>query len=141
LAENLRETLGVAKEKPDLLMIEGTDDVIEEIGRTSLKIASLIREYTGLRFAGKSVASLVNLILFNGRCFVGRVMKYQISSDMQSRIAECQKSCDELKVKFDRRMNMDTNCQLKIIKDGQLGMNEFKFQLIIENDRSFILYS
>jgi hypothetical protein len=124
-----------------LLVIEGTDDVIEEIGRTSLKIASLIREYTRLRFAGKSVASLVNLMLFNSRCFVGRVMKYQISSDMQSRIAECQKSCDELKVKFDRRISMDTNYQLRTIKDGQLGTHEFKFQLIIENDWLCILYS
>jgi hypothetical protein len=128
LAEDLRETLGVAKEKPDLLVIEGTDNVIEEIGRTSLEIASLIREYTRLRFAGKSIASLVNLILYNSHCFgiVGRVMKYQISNDMQSHIAQCRKSCNELKGKFDRRMHMDTNRQLKTIKDGELGMNEFK---------------
>jgi hypothetical protein len=68
-------------------------------------------------------------------------MKYQISSDMQSRIVECQTSCDELKVKFDRRINMDTHCQLKTIKDGQLGTHEFKFRLIIVNDWLCIIYS
>ncbi|KAF8196089.1 ectomycorrhiza-induced ankyrin-domain/NACHT-domain-containing protein [Pholiota molesta] len=118
LAENLRETLGVAKEKPDLLVIEGTDDVIEEIGRTSLKIASLIREYTRLRFAG-------------------RVMKYQITSDMQSRIAQCQKSCDELKVKFDRRMNMDTNRQIKTIKDGQLADKIYQWLSAPDSSRNY----
>lgn len=48
--------LGVAKEVVDLPNIEGTTDVIEEIGRTSLKVASLIHEYTTMpSFLGKLV--------------------------------------------------------------------------------------
>jgi ABC-type amino acid transport system permease subunit len=62
LAESLRETLGIAKEYPDLLVVEGTTNVIEEIGRTSLKIASLIHEYTKLSLPGKLVSLFLNLI-------------------------------------------------------------------------------
>jgi hypothetical protein len=53
LAESLREMLGVAKEYPDLLFIGGTTNVTEEIGRTSLKVTSLIYEYTRPSFISK----------------------------------------------------------------------------------------
>ena len=61
LAESLQEMLGVAQAHPNLLVIEGTTNVIEEIGRTSLKIASLIHEYTRLPFISKlmSFSSLI----------------------------------------------------------------------------------
>lgn len=121
LAENLRETLGIAKEYPDLLKVEGTTNVIEEIGRTSVKVASLIHEYTRLPFAGELVLSLVNLILSNGFSLIARVAKFQLSDDMKSRIEQCQKICNDLKQKFDRRVNMDTNHQLGLIKNDQLG--------------------
>jgi hypothetical protein len=53
LVESLREMLGIAKEYPDLLLIKGTTNVIEEIGRTSLRVASLIHEYTRQTFISK----------------------------------------------------------------------------------------
>jgi len=52
LAESLREMVGVANESPDLPVINGTSNVIEEIGRTALQVASLIDEYTKLPFLG-----------------------------------------------------------------------------------------
>jgi hypothetical protein len=121
LADTLREILGIAKEKPDLLLVKGTDNVIEEIGRMSLKVASLIHEYTRVPFPGKWVTLWNNLIIFNGGCLVVRAAKFQLSDDMKSRIAQCQKVFDDLKQKFDRRVNMDSNLQLKVIKDDQLG--------------------
>ena len=53
LAEGLREMIGAANKIRDLLVIEGTTDVIEEIGRLSLQVASLIDEYTKLPFIGE----------------------------------------------------------------------------------------
>ncbi|KAF8190524.1 hypothetical protein BJ912DRAFT_925653 [Pholiota molesta] len=118
LADTLRETLGIAKEKPDLLLIKGTDNVIEEIGRTSLKVASLIHEYTRLPFPF-------------------RAAKFQLSDDMKSRIAQCQQTCDDLKQKFDRRVNMDTNLQLKIIKDDQLARDIQKWLDAPDSSRNY----
>lgn len=114
MAESLRETLGIAKEYPDLKKIDGTTNVIDEIGRTSLKIASLIHEYTRPSLGGKSVSSLINLILFNGDRLVGRAVETQISGNMKSRIKEYQDLCNDLQKKFERRLVMG-------IKDEQLG--------------------
>ena len=52
LAEGLREMIGAANKVRKLLVIEGTTNVIEEIGRLSLQAASLIDEYTKLPFIG-----------------------------------------------------------------------------------------
>ena len=60
--------LGLAKECPDLLLVEGTTNVIEEIGRASLKVASLIHEYTKPEFIGRSIPLLIDL--FDDGCFV-----------------------------------------------------------------------
>ncbi|KAF8160167.1 ankyrin repeat-containing domain protein [Pholiota molesta] len=90
LVESLREMLGIAKEYPDLLLIKGTTNVIEEIGRTSLKVASLIHEYTRQTSFRRTISS-------------------QASDTMKLRIADCQKSCDDLRQKFNTRVNMDTN--------------------------------
>lgn len=134
LAESLREVLGVAKEFPNLLLIAGTTNVIEEIGRTSLKVASLIHEYTKRSFTGGSMSVLVDPISYNDARSVGRILKTQ-SSDIKTRITQCQKSLDDLKQKFDRRLGADTNRQvakvegvveeikgtLRTIKDDQKG--------------------
>ena len=57
--------LDVAQAQQNLLVVEGTTNVIEEIGRTSLKIASRIHaEYTRLPFTGKLVSSLIDPVLF-----------------------------------------------------------------------------
>jgi hypothetical protein len=53
LAESLREMIGAANKVPNLLVIEDTTNVIEEIGRLSLQAASLIDEYTKLPFIGE----------------------------------------------------------------------------------------
>ena len=42
---------------------------------------------------------------------LGRTLDSQLSDDMKSRIAECQKSCDDLKQKFGARLAMNTNRQ------------------------------
>jgi hypothetical protein len=57
--------------------------------------------------------------------FEGRAARFQLTDDMKSRIAQYQKSCDDLKQKLDRRLRMDTNRQLKLIKDDRLGTREF----------------
>ena len=53
LAESLREMVCAANECPDLSVIQGTEDVIEAIGRVSLEIASFIDEYARKPFAGE----------------------------------------------------------------------------------------
>ncbi|KAF8199449.1 ankyrin repeat-containing domain protein [Pholiota molesta] len=92
VAESLRELLGVAKEYSGLPVIEGTTNVIEEVGRMSLKVMSLIDEYTRL-------------------FFIRRTLNTQLFDDMKSRITQCQKSCNDLKQKLDTRIGIDTNRQ------------------------------
>ena len=59
LAESLREMVGVANKIPDLLVVDGTDNVIEAISRVLLQVASVIDEYARLPFIGVySVGSL-----------------------------------------------------------------------------------
>jgi len=53
IAENLREMLGAANAFPGLLELASTTNVIKEIGRLSLQIASLIHEYTKVPYLGK----------------------------------------------------------------------------------------
>jgi hypothetical protein len=54
LAESLREMVSVASACPDLRNVEGTTNVIEDIGHTSMQVASLIDEYTKSKhLAGK----------------------------------------------------------------------------------------
>jgi hypothetical protein len=122
--------LGTAKEYPDSLRpIEGTANVIEEIGRTSLTVASLLHEYTRLPYAGQSSLPLVDATFFNNSS-IGRLLKSQLSDDMTSRIAQCQKRLDDLKQKFDRRVNIDTNRQLKCIQDDQLGDFKLEYRVL-----------
>ena len=52
LAGTLREMLATANTIPDLLVIPNASDVIVDISRQSLRVASLIHEYTKLSLAG-----------------------------------------------------------------------------------------
>ena len=52
LAESLREMAHAAYKCPDLLVIDGTENVIEAIGHVSTQIACLIDEYARLPSAG-----------------------------------------------------------------------------------------
>ena len=91
-------------------------------------------------------------------------MNSKLSDDMKSGIAECQKSCNNLKQKFGVRLAVDTNrnvkensmctitddiflrglimmlvdATLKTIKDDQLGIYSFGFCLIIMSDRFLV---
>jgi hypothetical protein len=42
-----------------------------------------------------------------------RIIKFQISDDMKSRIDQCQQGCKSLMEKFDRRVGIDTNERVK----------------------------
>lgn len=53
LSETLREMICVANDSPDLLTIDGTENVIEAIGRASLQVSSVIDEYARLPFIGE----------------------------------------------------------------------------------------
>lgn len=55
LAQGLQETLAFANQCPDLLQIKGTTNVIEDIGRSILDVASLIDEYAKYPFTGMSI--------------------------------------------------------------------------------------
>ena len=137
LAENLRQMLSVAKEHPNLLVVKGTTNVIEEIGRTSLRVASLIHEYTGRKFISETVWLFIDQVLFKVGYITGRTFDSLFSDHMKFRIEEHQKSCNDLKEKFDRKVIMDTELQgdriengvkeVKMIQDDQLGSHEFRF--------------
>ena len=63
----------------------------------------------------------------------GRVVRNQLSDSMKTRIESCHKSCADLMQKFDRRVGMDTNCQVRGIKDDQLGMGLSVLMIICNN--------
>jgi hypothetical protein len=60
--------LATANEVPDLLVIPNTINVIEEISRQSLRVASLIDEYTKLSWAGNLIPTPLGLVKSNGVC-------------------------------------------------------------------------
>ncbi|KAG6916635.1 hypothetical protein DXG01_006055 [Tephrocybe rancida] len=99
LASTLREMLSTANAIPDLRVIPNTPDVIEEIGRQSLEVASLIHEYTKLAWAGRTV-------------------KIQISGGLKSRIDACRARCASLKDSFNSRLHIDTNTRVRGIMAG-----------------------
>ena len=96
------------------------------------------------------------------RLFAERIVKIQISSDLKSRIAGCQKSCASLKDSFYNRIHLDTNVQvdkismfllawrwflseltladiertLDAIKDDTLGTFEFLFSWVFKKNSS-----
>ena len=53
--------LATANMIPDLPVIPNTTDVIDDISRQSLRVASLIHEYTKMSLAGNSLLYLVKL--------------------------------------------------------------------------------
>ena len=61
LAGALGEMLATANMIPDLRVIPDTTDVIVDISRQSLRVASLIHEYTKLSLPGDTLLIPVNL--------------------------------------------------------------------------------
>jgi hypothetical protein len=55
--------LAAANIVPGLPVIPNTTNVIEDIGRQSLRVASLIHEYTKLSLAGNSLLYLVKVVV------------------------------------------------------------------------------
>ncbi|KZP13278.1 hypothetical protein FIBSPDRAFT_136771 [Athelia psychrophila] len=96
---------GAASSWPNITTIEGTTDVIEEIGRIALDAAVLFYEYCDSSIRGKdSIAA--------------RIAKHSISN-ISSRVAECRKRCADLTVKLDRRVLNGISARLKGIQDAQ----------------------
>lgn len=54
MVDSLREMAGMASAYPDLRKIEGTTDVIEEIGKASLDAAKLVHEYLAPSIRGNA---------------------------------------------------------------------------------------
>ena len=98
----------MAQECPDLKEIPGTTNVIEEMNRVCLSVASLIQEYTGPSAGEWKSAYLCILPDFNYRKAV-RTIKYQMTNDMKSRINQYQTMCDVLKDRFNTRLAIETN--------------------------------
>jgi hypothetical protein len=115
LASTLREMLGTANAIPDLPAVQNTTNVIEEISRQSLQVASLIHEYTKSPWAGNLIPLLPHPVKFIV-LFIVRTIKIQ--GDLKSRIEGCKASCDALMAKLSRRINVDTNIRVKKIDDG-----------------------
>ena len=118
--------LATAATVPDLRVIPGSTDVIVDISRQSLRVASLIHEYTNLSFAGHSLLFPVKFQVSN--CvtilFTERTIKI-ISGDLKSRIETCQKGCASLKDRFSIGVHVDTNIQVK-----EMNVNMGTFLLV-----------
>ncbi|KAF7978074.1 hypothetical protein HWV62_1723 [Athelia sp. TMB] len=99
LVETLREMARVASSVPDLRKIEGTTDVIEEIGKASFEASKLVHDYVLPSVKGKS-------------SIVARLITHAPSS-MSFRIAQCQQKCLDLTKKLDRRLLIDINVRVK----------------------------
>ena len=122
--------LGTANAIPSLLVIPNTTNVIEEISRQSLQVASLIHEYTKLPWAGNLAPPLLDHVKSNDGLFVGRAVKIQIPGDLKSRIDVCRKNCATLKDDFYSRLHIDTNTQVKEtntqVKEANNQLTEIK---------------
>ncbi|KAF8962153.1 hypothetical protein BDZ97DRAFT_2059804, partial [Flammula alnicola] len=124
LADTLREMLGAAHAAPDLPVIADTSNILEEISRQSLQIASLIDEYTKL-------------------CYAARTLKIQISDDLKTRIDGSKKSCADLLGKFDRRVRKEikdgvgrVENTVTTIKDDQLAEKIYKWLSAPDSSRN-----
>src|SRR3984885_11067201 len=101
LTESLREMVGIAAEHPDLPLILGTTNVIEEIGHLSLQIALLIDECANSSFIGQLLLLLSGIFDMIPDSLVGRTVKSQLSDVMKSHITEYKTRCGDLMGKFD----------------------------------------
>ena len=106
--------LAIANMIPDLPVIPDTTDVIVEISRQSLRVASLIHEYTKSSSPGDLRLSL-SINFKSNDCFSERTVKIKFG-DFKSRIETCQKDCASLKDRLDIRVHVDTNIQVKEMK-------------------------
>ena len=131
----MREIHGTTKAIPNLQEIPDTTDVIKEINRQSLEVAALIQEYTKLHFAGNSVTHLHDPVGSNDVLFLVRT--FRIPVDLKSRIEKCRDKWIGLKDKLSHSIAVDTNIRVQTIEDGQLGIAELFFSLMVNDNNSF----
>jgi hypothetical protein len=127
--------LGTAKAIPDLRVIPDTTNVIEEINRQSLQVASLVDEYTKLSRAGNSVSLLLDQVKSNDGLFVVRTVRIQ--GDLKSRIVKCRDRWVVLMAKLSRRIDVDTNTRVQKIEDGMDKTGTF----YLFDDGLFLIHS
>lgn len=114
LVESLREMAGAASSCPHLRRINGTTDVIKEIGKVSLEVAMLVHDYVNPSIRGHT--KFLGLCYFSLYTYpyialmqigqLARTVAHTLT-DISSRIASSQKRCKELTEKFDRRVLLD----------------------------------
>ena len=69
-------------------------------------------------------------------------MTSQLSDDMKSRVAQCQKCCDDLKQKFNTRLNIEIEAAVKEIKgDSMYHVHNDAYFLRINGDGCSCQYS
>ncbi|KAF4621776.1 hypothetical protein D9613_012140 [Agrocybe pediades] len=97
LAKSLREMLGVANERPELLVIKDTTNVIAEMSILALRIAQVIHEYSSTGV-------------------VGRALRLNIpGSSLHSRIQQYQADHRELMEQFRTRLGIGSDVQLETL--------------------------
>ncbi|KAF9556642.1 hypothetical protein CPC08DRAFT_752398 [Agrocybe pediades] len=94
LAESLREMLGVASARRDLLVIKDTVNVIEEMSLLALRIAQVLHEYCSPRLIARTIR--LNMP----------------ASSLHARIQQYQAAHNELMKKFDRRLQINVDVQV-----------------------------
>ncbi|KAF4621806.1 hypothetical protein D9613_012188 [Agrocybe pediades] len=134
LAKSLREMLGVANARPELLVIKDTTNVIAEMSILALRIAQVIHEY-----------SLTGV--------VGRALRLNIpGSSLHSRIQQYQADHRELMEQFRTRLGISSDVQLetlieltssipKVVEDSvRQAVQELKITGGIESQTSVRLF-
>ncbi|KZP04727.1 hypothetical protein FIBSPDRAFT_940839, partial [Athelia psychrophila] len=89
MIESMREMAGAASACPDLLKIDGTTDVIEDIGRASIVVARLLHDFIQPSIGGKAK-------------FLARTVVHPLSG-MPARIEASKQQCEELTKKLSLR--------------------------------------
>ncbi|KAF4621764.1 hypothetical protein D9613_012112 [Agrocybe pediades] len=94
LAKSLREMLGVASARADLLIIKDTTDVIAEMSLLALRIAQVIHEYSSTGI-------------------IGRTVRGNLSTSLRSRIKQYQADYRELMEQFRTRLGISVDVQVE----------------------------
>ncbi|KAF4621732.1 hypothetical protein D9613_012173 [Agrocybe pediades] len=94
LAKSLREMLGVASARADLLIVKDTTDVIAEMSLLALRIAQVIHEYSSTGI-------------------VGRTVRGHLSTLLHSRIQQYQADYRELMEQFRTRLGISVDVQVE----------------------------
>ena len=65
LSDTLKEMLLVARTTPNLFVVEGTENIIEEIGKAAMEVATLMSEYVeSSSLASKSSSLAIGTLIF-----------------------------------------------------------------------------